>query len=219
LTGGAPSASAGASRTGYLAWAVAAAAAVMVVVLAAAVGEGGALRGLDETVFQWIRRHSTPTLDGVMTLVSNGHRPRGIALITLLAAVVLWWRRDRLGALALVGCVAVGSTLNHLLKHSIMRPRPGLSAAESVFTDYSFPSGHVANATLLYGTLALLICLRATSRRWCAAATVAAAILVAAVGLSRLVLGVHHLSDVLAGFALGVACVALCGGLIRRRHW
>jgi len=219
LTDRAPGASAGAPRAGYLAWAVAAAAAAVVVVLAVAVGEGGALRALDEAVFQWFRRQSTPVFDAVMTLVSNGHRPRGIAVITLMAAVVLWWRRDRLGALALLVCVAVGSTLNHLLKHSIMRPRPGLSAQASVFTDYSFPSGHVANATLLYGTLALLICLRATSRRWCAAATLAAAIIVAAVGLSRLVLGVHHLSDVLAGLAMGVACVALCAGLIWRRHW
>ena len=71
-----------------------------------------------------------------------------------------WWRETAVAVgVWLVGTLVVfgGATLNHLLKHTIQRPRPGMEQLTQAATDFSFPSGHAANTTLLYGALALLL--------------------------------------------------------------
>jgi undecaprenyl-diphosphatase len=98
-----------------------------------------------------------------------------------------------------------------VLKDAIARPRPegGLVSYEG----YSFPSGHAAYATFyLWLAVTLVVRLRPGMAR-AAAAVVAGVCLTAAVGLSRVYLGVHYLSDVNGGWALGVAAFSLCAGV------
>jgi undecaprenyl-diphosphatase len=120
--------------------------------------------------------------------------------------------RDRVGALWLPLTYYSGATLNHGLKHLVGRPRPGQEGL-LLPTDFAFPSGHAAQATLLYGALVLLLWRQIRSPTARAAAVVAASVAVGLVAASRLVLRTHWFSDVVAGVAVGGAWLALCVAL------
>lgn len=173
----------------------------------------GWAEALDAQVALAIARLMSPYLQAFMEGVSAAHVPRGIALVTLVVAALLYAARQRADALWLLPTVFGGAALNHLLKHSIQRPRPGLATLDATATDFSFPSGHAANATLLYGALAMLV-FRHTRSPWLRAlAAGLAAVAVLLVGSSRLVLGAHRFSDVVAGALLGVLVLALVAGV------
>jgi membrane-associated phospholipid phosphatase len=86
---------------------------------------------------------------------------------------------------------------------------------------WSFPSGHSSGALMIYGMLAYLLA-RAIPSRWIHdAIAVAAAFLIALIGLSRMYLGVHYFSDVIGGYAAGIVWLAACisGVEVVRRHF
>lgn len=173
----------------------------------------GWLGGLDAQVADAVARLASPPLRAFMEGISAAHVPRGIALVTAVVALSLYAARRRADSLWLLLVVFGGAAFNHLLKHTIQRPRPGLEQLDAAATDFSFPSGHAANATLLYGALAMLVIrqLRSPWLRALAAGLAAAAVLL--VGSSRLVLGAHHFSDVVAGVLLGLLVLALGAGV------
>ena len=100
------------------------------------------------------------------------------------------------------------------IKAALQVPRPEGFAA--VATSYSFPSGHAAMSTVIYGFLAVLLA-PALRAGWRWLAVCAAALLVCAIAFSRLYLGAHWLADVLAGVGLGSAWVAVLA-IARQRH-
>jgi membrane-associated phospholipid phosphatase len=199
------------AAAGVAAAALAALAAIAWVVFGSA---GGA--GADREALNWIRAHTPAVALQWLAAVSDLHRPRGIVAATAVALALLLWRRERIAALWLLCVVAGGAALNDALKHAVQRARPGEAALALAKTDFSFPSGHAANSTLLYGALALLFISRVPSRalRGLLWSTVVA--VVATVAASRLVLGAHYPSDVLAGAALAIAWLALCVVALRR---
>ena len=149
----------------------------------------GWAEALDAQVALAVQTLATPGLHAFMEGLSVAHGPRGIAVLTAAVAAMLFVGRRRADALWLLLTVFGGAALNHLLKHSIQRPRPGMEHLDAVATDFSFPSGHAANTTLLYGALALLLIrhVRTAGLRALAAAFAASAVLL--VSSSRLVLG------------------------------
>lgn len=165
---------------------------------------------LDDRLGDMLRRLAAGPIDAGLAWLSALHAPRGIVVLTALASVALWRWHDRTGVVMLLGSVLGGASINHLLKHSFQRPRPGLEQIVSVTTDFSFPSGHAANATLLYGTLAALVVLRTTSGPVRVGVTAAAALMVAAIACSRVVLGAHRVSDVVAGVLVGLTWMTVC---------
>lgn len=173
-----------------------------------------ALAPLDEAVARAVAQAATPGLSEAMRVLSDAHRPPGIAVMLAGACALLLALRDRASALWLLLAFYSGAALNHLLKQLVQRPRPGQEALGAL-TDFAFPSGHAAQATLLYGALVAL-CWR-HSHSWPArsAAAGAAILMVAAVAASRLVLQAHWFSDVVAGIGLGAAWLGLAIGLRR----
>lgn len=126
--------------------------------------------------------------------------------IGIAAAGVLVRLGRRRESVALVGSVAIALVLSALAKALYGRPRPDLVPHDVHVTSASFPSGHAAHAAALYVMLAILaagLTPRPGSR---ALVFGAGAGLVGAIGLSRVYLGVHYPSDVLAGWALGTFC-------------
>jgi membrane-associated phospholipid phosphatase len=116
-------------------------------------------------------------------------------------------------ALVLVLTVLGSSQLNQLVKAAVARPRPTLPTPVYTAPGLSFPSGHAQSAVVGWTLLAWLLMRRLPCRwRWLPLLTAAVAIL--AIGFSRVALGVHYPSDVLAGFALGGAWVASALALI-----
>lgn len=174
------------------------------------IGPGTEVAQVDRSVaadlHQWARRSP----GGVRALQALTFLGATVWLwsVVVPAAVWLWRVGRRRSATFVVVTAAVGGLLNWTVKLSVGRARPSFLEPVATAAGRSFPSGHAMSSTVVYGALALvaLPLVRGRGRR---AATVGgAALLVAAVGFSRLALGVHYLSDVAGGHVLGLAWLA-----------
>jgi undecaprenyl-diphosphatase len=142
----------------------------------------------------------------------------GIILFATVGYLLL--DRERTAAWLMLGAVLSGAALNDFLKFVFARPRPDfVTPAVRVFTA-SFPSGHAALSAITYLTLGAILARTHPSIRIRIYFMSLAAILTGLVGLSRVYLGVHYPTDVLAGWCIGTAwamgCWALMTGLQRR---
>ncbi len=99
--------------------------------------------------------------------------------------------------------MAGSAVLNQLLKGLFERPRPQFEHPLLVETSYSFPSGHAMESFVVYGMLTYFAVLALRSWEQRVGVVLGAALLVVLIGFSRMYLGVHYLSDVLAGYAAG----------------
>ncbi len=171
---------------------------------------GDPLTIVDAQLAAWLHSHSTPRLTQFMLIISNLHGMLAISIYALLFGLFLLWRQQRYWLLAVILTVPGGMLLNVLMKLAFQRVRPGFIDPIFTLTTYSFPSGHTAGATLFYGVLAAFLVAHISMWRWRVSVVAAAILLVALVGFSRIYLGVHYLSDVLAAGAEGVAWLALC---------
>lgn len=181
---------------------------------------GGPVSSFDRAASEWLRGFAGPATMRAMVLVSALHEPRPIIAATLaVVALLLIRRRDRRAAVFVLLSVIPGAVLNALLKRAFERPRPDFGGLGHAAGDFAFPSGHVANSALFYGSLALLL-LHRLDRRAARCGVVAASVaLVALVGISRIVLGAHYPGDVVAAMAEALAWLALCAwatGMARR---
>src|SRR5471032_795389 len=190
-------------------------------VIALQVAQHGALAVLDGRIAQSLHRHAVEPMIGLMRLLSLLHGPGATGLLALPLALY-FWRRKELGWLLLgLVCVPGGMLLNELIKLAFQRSRPVLEQPLVTLTSYSFPSGHAAAATVLYGLAACYAMTRMRRAGPRAAVLLVALVMVALVGFSRIYLGAHYLSDVLAGAAESCAWLALClvsGAAWERRY-
>jgi membrane-associated phospholipid phosphatase len=140
-----------------------------------------------------------------------------IVLYPLLAAAgcLYWWKSGRaLPGIAVLVWLWAGQLVRLSLSQQIARARPPLALRLVGASGLSFPSGHTTSATIGFGLLGALLLRLTRARHWRRAVIVSATLIVAAaVGCSRVYLGVHWPSDVLGGWLLGLAWLAL-GGLV-----
>ena len=158
---------------------------------------------LDTVANPFLHSISSPMLDAVMNGITTLGSIPFVTVVFIVAMVVLLVRRQRVDALFLVVAIGGSVLLNNILKLLIQRPRPVLPWAH-VLPDYSFPSGHSMNSLVFYVAIALLIWAHAGERLG-TLAVIGALLLSVAIGLSRIYLGYHYLSDVVGGFAAGLA--------------
>jgi undecaprenyl-diphosphatase len=142
--------------------------------------------------------------------VSNLHSPVAIGAWSALFAILLARRREWYWLLTLAVAVGGGMFLNFVLKSAYERVRPHFDDPLLVLTSFSFPSGHTAGAVLFYGVLAAFLVSRFYDWRVRAACVVGAVCAVALVAFSRMYLGVHYLSDVLAAACASTVWLVLC---------
>ncbi|MGI8683534.1 MAG: phosphatase PAP2 family protein [Acidimicrobiales bacterium] len=135
-----------------------------------------------------------------------GSPPWLTVLVVAAVAYVLRRRRVRL-AVFLVATTLAGGLIDTAVKIAVDRDRPSLEGPVATAHGQSFPSGHSMSSTIAYGAL-LLVLLPALPPRARRPAVGAAVVLVVAIGFTRLALGVHYISDVLGGYALGLAWLA-----------
>jgi membrane-associated phospholipid phosphatase len=128
-----------------------------------------------------------------------------LALIAIAAGLFLWYRGVPLVAAAAPAfALGVGATLADIGKQVVDRARPAVGLRLITEGEPSFPSGHATDSAAVFLTLGLVLAVFVLRRPLARLATVAASgLLVAAIGVTRLVLGVHWPTDVLAGWALG----------------
>jgi len=166
----------------------------------------------DVSFARWLAgERSTAGIDGFRVVTFFGS---AAALVTVTAVVcIVLYRRGRLVAAALLPVVFLGAELlNFVLKLSFHRARPEVAFVH--LDTYSFPSGHAMVSTAVYGALAYLAWspLRTLRRRLTLVA--GTVLLVALIDFSRIYLGVHYLSDVLAGTAGGAFWLAVSIALL-----
>jgi undecaprenyl-diphosphatase len=163
---------------------------------------------LDRTTSMEMREYATPErTEAVRTLTELGSS--SVAAI-ICGGILLWllWQRRWSTAVAIGGIFLVAKLLETGLKLSFERARPTVVPHLAEAGGYSFPSGHTMTAVITYGLLAAVLMshLRGRAR---VVPPVAAALVIAAVGFSRIYLGVHYLTDVLAGTLVAGACLIL----------
>jgi membrane-associated phospholipid phosphatase len=166
----------------------------------------------------------SPGLTAFMRFASSVGKPQIVALISLTVMGVLLWARSHRRLYAFAATMIGGTLLNPALKLVFHRDRPSGFAALGHAAGYSFPSGHAMGATLLFGSLAYVIYFSIDhSLRLRVLAVTLCALMILSIGASRVYLGVHYLSDVLAGFAAGLCWVGVClsgtEAWVRWRDW
>ena len=183
--------------------------------LAAQVLLHGPMLELDQAASLWFATHRHALLTRAMLLVAETHRTLPVLAAAAVLALVLLRRGERRSALALL-VVPTGMLLNVGLKESFRRVRPTLEDPLVQLATYSFPSGHAVASTVFYGMACVLVFTHVRSRAWRTLAAVVAVAMVLVVTFSRVYLGAHYPSDVVAGVALGTACVVLFRRLLVR---
>ncbi|MDQ3965526.1 MAG: phosphatase PAP2 family protein [Actinomycetota bacterium] len=174
----------------------------------------------DETVATTLYGWATPALTTVFVLLTDLGSRIVLGMLGLLLAVIYGLRRRWLYLGTWLAALAGSEALDLLLKELFARPRPSFSDPLLLEVGYSFPSGHAIGSLVAYGMLAYFAVLGLRSWRARMAVIFGAALLVLLIGFSRMYLGVHYFSDVLAGFAVGgVWLSTLITGMetIRRR--
>lgn len=174
----------------------------------------GSTQAFDEMVLRWIAPHRTPILDGTMLEITALGTGTVVMMIVGVAGLFLWLTQHRYSAILLLASTAGGIALNGLLKFRFDRPRPHVISWGAHAVSSSFPSGHAMSATIVYGTVAYLAA-RLQHRVWARWLTMGLALVVIVlIALSRIYLGVHYPSDVLAGAIIGLAWAGFCMAML-----
>jgi undecaprenyl-diphosphatase len=162
----------------------------------------------DERLAEWLHGRATEPLTDVFRAITRLGNFITLFAVTLVAVVIFWRRRERIDA-AFVALAALGAqVLSTGMKLGFRRDRPFFPDPLATESTFSFPSGHALVSLAVYGSIALVLARRWSSHTQRALLLGATALLVIAIGFSRLYLGVHFLSDVLAGYAAGAAWLA-----------
>lgn len=159
------------------------------------------------------------TTSGFAVAITGLGSLTAVVLVAAVAITALWVQTRRLWASAiLASSVTATASLVTLLKIVVGRPRPTVTTLiGGPARDFSFPSGHTTNGTLVYVLAALLLTARVRRALWRGIATGSAVVVALLIGLSRIYLGYHWATDVLAGWLLSTGVVTAsyftCRGL------
>jgi undecaprenyl-diphosphatase len=179
------------------------------------------LTQIDVSLLEWFHRHQTSLGVTIFEAITWLGSPVVIIMLGLIVSAVLASRRRWIPLLSWVLALAGDGVLETVLKHAIHRPRPIYASAFLHGGSFSFPSGHAMGSLVAYGMCAYLLVTFWTERSSTQIlVSGAAVVLIVAIGLSRLYLGVHYFSDVVAGYAAGTVWLAACatGCEIARRR-
>jgi undecaprenyl-diphosphatase len=170
----------------------------------------GSTQGFDDAVMRWMAAHQTKALQTAMLEVTSLGTGTVVGMIVFIAGMFLWLNQHKHSAILLIAATLGGMVLDNLLKIGFNRPRPQVFQWGTYAVSSSFPSGHAMSSVIVYGTVAYLAArLQQNVASRILTLTFAAAMIVL-ICASRLYLGVHYPSDVLAGVIIGLAWAGFC---------
>jgi membrane-associated phospholipid phosphatase len=172
------------------------------------VAEGETTRD-DQRIADWLHGRATDPLTDVFRAFTWTGNGGFLAFVVLVAAIVLWRRSYLADALFVVFAFVGAEVITFGMKQGFRRERPFFEDPLATASSFSFPSGHALVSLAVYGSIALVIARHTSDRRVASAVVALAVFWILAIGFSRLYLGVHSLSDVVAGYAAGAAWLAL----------
>lgn len=183
--------------------------------LADEVTEGDTLN-FDKFILQWFRVPGNPAdpigppwVEEAARDVTSLGSFMILGLIVISVAAHFFLRRQAAQAWFLLASVVVGTALSNVLKMVFNRDRPDLTDTVRIFTA-SFPSGHATLSAVVYLTLGVILSQTTTEWRLKVFYIALAIFITLTVGITRLYLGVHYPTDVLAGWCLGTSWALLC---------
>ncbi len=172
--------------------------------------EKNGLATIDPVVWQWAINQRTPALTTVAIAITEIGSTLAMGIIAGVSVLVLWFRGRR-GDAVLVAVVSAGAgLLVRVGKATVGRERPPVEFRLVTETNESFPSGHALASAAIIGVLLVVFVPMIHSTAWRATAISGGVLFVLAIGWSRVYLGVHWATDVLAGWLTGVAWLLLC---------
>jgi len=179
------------------------------------------LTGPDHEVAGWFHAHLTRTFVSVLRAFTEFGSGEWIGVVLFCVALYFVWKKWWPSLVTLIIAVPGGMLLNEWVKILVHRQRPFVDGPFVDWSGYSFASGHTIGATLLYGQLLLFVLPVMKARHWRLLCIFSAVFLVLLVGFSRIALGAHFLTDVLAAIVFGIVWLMLCMVLrkpVRRRN-
>ena len=178
--------------------------------IADAVTDGDVITTWDARLNRWFNENASQPLTRAVELFT--HLGSGLWLIPLaaVAVVLLASRRAWADALLVAMATAGALVLNPLFKEFFSRPRPALHDPDLTLRTFSFPSGHAMGSAAVYGALAIVLVRRLRGTVWAPLVVAAAVLVVLLIGASRVYLGAHYPTDVVAGWILGLAWLLVC---------
>jgi len=166
--------------------------------------------GPDHGIAIWFHERLTPTFVTVLHAFTEFGSGELIGVVLFALVLFFAWKRSWLPLVTLIVAVPGGMLLNEWLKVLVHRHRPFVDGPFVDWSGYSFASGHTIAATLLYGQLLLFLLPLLKGRHLRLLCVLSAAFLVLLVGFSRIALGAHFLTDVLAAIIFGIVWLMLC---------
>jgi membrane-associated phospholipid phosphatase len=168
------------------------------------------LGGTDHELATWFHERLTPAFVAVLHAFTDFGSGEWIGIVVFALVLFFAWKRWWPSLVTLIVAVPGGMLLNEWLKILIHRQRPFLDGPFVDWSGYSFASGHTIGATLLYGQLLLFVLPALKARHWRLLCVFSAVFLVLLVGFSRIALGAHFLTDVVAAIFFGAVWLTFC---------
>jgi membrane-associated phospholipid phosphatase len=163
---------------------------------------------LDRFFLLWIHQFATPQLDRVMLFITSLGDPPAVISIFVITLVWLGLKQRYTDALRFTIVCIGGVLINQVMKLFFAKPRPELWLRLITETSFSFPSGHAVGSMVVYGFMAYILAKQ--FQKYKQFIYVIAGILIATIGLSRLYLGVHYPTDIIAGYGIGILWLTTC---------
>lgn len=167
------------------------------------------LKSFDNPIIQYIYGFRTPLLGEIMSAVTSLGSVTGIMIGMSIALIFLLIARQWWEGLFLIVSVSGSSLLNYYLKWLFKRDRPTFNPLVDE-SGYSFPSGHSMVSFSFIGILGYLLTTMVRKKSMKVLILTLSTLLILLIGFSRIYLGVHYPSDVIAGFAAGCAWLVIC---------
>jgi len=166
----------------------------------------------DAAFLHWIHSHHNSSLDTIFLFFTTIGNPSFVIPIVFLIAGYLLYKKYYAQMLLLLFGVGGASAINLILKILFQRDRPALWHTLITETDYSFPSGHAMASSALILCLIIMV----WNTKWRLPVLISGVIVIGMIGVSRLYLGVHYPSDVLAGWSISAAWVMAVTWALKR---
>lgn len=158
------------------------------------------------SVFKMFR---TPLINNVMLFITYLGKGETIVFSLIIVSIILILLKQRFYLFSLIASVSLGELFVYIVKNTIDRPRPLLADALVIENTWSFPSGHTFTAISFYGLLTFFIAHNLKKRWQRFIAYTIGLLLIIVIGVSRIFLGAHWPSDVLASFVFGIAWLSI----------
>ena len=174
------------------------------------------LEWFDESIYIFLSNFNSDALTNVMKVITAFANTKTIVLLTVLSLASLCWKDKK--CFYIIYTIILSTILNNILKLIIKRERP-THYRYIIEKTYSFPSGHAMASICFYGSIIVLIINSKLDKKYKYLITIFLSILIFFIGISRIYLGVHHASDIIGGWLIGMILLIILNKKVKEKDY